>query len=242
MSVWKAFWQKGERYKRADGSMSKNWVAYCFECEAAHEKYRGAVAACNGEDEAIANIGIVPPAEPLSGPADWMAPHLTFIDLGAVTGIGSERIVLDAKEGGYVHEGVATANEVASVIDGVEQEGYFPIGCNFWSELAAAETIIRPIAKASFVFERDDATMADAIGIYGCLFHHLASACTHCGRARLCDNIKRRWAQDEQVIFLLAFCLHPHYMRAARALLSQDRRATPMSFFSAPCLADASAA
>ncbi|KAK1868541.1 hypothetical protein I4F81_011026 [Pyropia yezoensis] len=83
MSVWKAFWQKGERYKRADGSMSKNWVAYCFECEAAHEKYRGAVAACNGEDEAIANIGIVPPAEPLSGPADWMAPHLStcqFLD------------------------------------------------------------------------------------------------------------------------------------------------------------------
>ncbi|KAK1868542.1 hypothetical protein I4F81_011027 [Pyropia yezoensis] len=47
---------------------------------------------------------------------------------------------------------------------------------NFWSELAAAETIIRPIAKASFVFERDDATMADAIGIYGCLFHHLAKS------------------------------------------------------------------
>jgi len=43
------------------------------------------------------------------------------------------------------------------------------------------------------------------------------------------------------VLFLLAFCLHPHYMRAARALLAQDRRAAPMSFLSAPCLANASA-
>jgi len=35
----------------------------------------------------------------------------------------------------------------------------------FWSELAAAETIIRPIAEASFVLERDDTTLADAFGI-----------------------------------------------------------------------------
>ena len=112
---------------------------------------------------------------------------------------------------------------------------------NFWSELAAAETIIRPIAEASFVLERDDTTLADAFGIYGCLYQHLASARTHPGQAHLCDNIERRWAQEEQVLFLLAFCLHPHYMRAARALLAQDRRAAPMSFLSAPCLANASA-
>lgn len=554
MSVWKAFRRTAERYKRGDGKASNYWVAYCIACETAYERYREAVAACNGDDEAIAKIDVVHPAEALPGRADRMAPHLkacqftdvtsldadtggretqrlsptpvataappsdqalresekdlcrrlgissaqfhgvrnylsehagqaapvpkrrrsdatltsyfsrdlsaaekaeldkrllllvvdrrlpfsfvesdAFIDvvrvlrqsavpripsrrqlggtildtaavhaktqsrnvvkgllrgsakgtlmldgyqtsdgthvLGAVIGIGPERFVLDAKEEGYEHDGIATAIEIASVIDDVEQDGDFPIGCvctddagqcgrarrilalryphlvflrclahqvnllmkhvlsdstlrstaedavtaasllvrssakllpqarasmhriygvslailtvcetrwsslqmclasllrvrgalrclvaelgpaapdallpfnsdNFWSELAAAETIIRPIADASFVLERDDTTLADAFAIYGYLYQHLASVGPH--QARLCDDIERRWAQEEQVLFLLAFCLHPHYMHAARELLAQDRRAAPMSFFSAPCLANAS--
>jgi len=76
MSVWKAFRRTGERYKRGDCSASNYWVAYCIGCEAAYERYREALAACNGDDEAIAKIGIVPPAVPLPGRADRMAPHL----------------------------------------------------------------------------------------------------------------------------------------------------------------------
>lgn len=291
--------------------------------------------------------------------------------LGAVIGIGPERFVLDGKEEGYEHHGIATALEKASLFDGVEQDGHFPIGCvysddagqcgrarrilalryphlvflrclahevkwlmkhvlkdstfcstaeaavtaatllvrssakllpqarasmhriygvslaiftvcetrwsslqmcmasllrvrgalrclvaelgpeapdallpfksdNFWNELAAAETIIRPVPDASFVLERDDTTLADDFGMYGYLYQHLASVDPHSDQAPLCGDIERRWPQEEQVLFLLAFCLHPYYMHAVRKLVAQDRRAAPMSFFIAPCLSSAS--
>jgi len=47
--------------------------------------------------------------------------------LGAVIGIGPERFVLDAKEEGYEHDGVATANEIAAVIDEIKRDADFPI-------------------------------------------------------------------------------------------------------------------
>lgn len=121
-------------------------------------------------------------------------------------------------------------------------EALLPLNSDgFWSELAACEYIVRPMAHASFVFERDDVTLADAFGIYGYLYQILAKTSSHPGQARLCDDLERRWNQEEHALFLLAFCLHPAYMHVSRALLSQDRRGTPTSSFSAPCLAHASA-
>lgn len=111
----------------------------------------------------------------------------------------------------------------------------------FWRDLAAAEFIVRPIANASFILERDDTALADAFGIYGALFQHLDGASSHPGQGRLCEDTERRWSQEEQPLFLLAFCLHPHYMDAARVLLAHDWRGTPLSFSSAPCMANASA-
>lgn len=111
---------------------------------------------------------------------------------------------------------------------------------NFWNELAAAETIIRPVPDASSVLERDDTTLADDFGMYGYLYQHLASVDPHPDQAPLCGDIERRWPQEEQVLFHLAFCLHPYYMHAVRKLVAQDRRAAPMSFFIAPCLSSAS--
>lgn len=49
--------------------------------------------------------------------------------LGAVIRIGPERFILDAKEEGYKHHDVATANEIASVIDNLDRDGYLPIEC-----------------------------------------------------------------------------------------------------------------
>jgi len=111
----------------------------------------------------------------------------------------------------------------------------------FWRELAAAEWVIRPIAHASFLLERDDTTLADAFGIYGSVYQHLASVSSHPGQARLCADLERRWGAEEQVLFLLAFCFHPQYMHVARELLGQDWRSSPVPFFSTPCLANASA-
>ena len=110
-----------------------------------------------------------------------------------------------------------------------------------WREQAVAEWVIRPIAQASFLLERDDTTLADAFGIYGSAYKHLASVSSHPGQARLCADLERRWAAEEQVLFLLAFCLHPQYMHVARELLGQDWRSSPVPSFSIPCLANASA-
>jgi len=557
MPGWKAFRRTSERYLRADGSASNYWVAYCIACERAYARYEEAVAACQGDDQAIAKIDVVRPAERLPGRSDRMHPHLktckfmdptvfvvdadgrgsnephatpaaasfssadvasreseaalcrrlgltshqfqgvrsylidqteqltpgpkrrkadptlesffsrdlsaaekgeldkrllrlvadrrlpfSFVEsqafinlvsllrqsavsrlpsrrqlggpildaaaadaktksrhavrtllrgsaratlmldgyktannthiLGAVIGIGAERHILDAEEEGYQHHGVAAASEMASVIDKLEADGDLPIGCvctddagqcgrarrilalrypklvflrclahqvnllmkhvlqdsslrptseaavsaasllvrssakllpqarasmhrlygislailsvcetrwsslqmcmasllrvrgalrclvaelgsaapdallplnsdEFWRELAAAEWVIRPIAHASFLLERDDTTLADAFGIYGSVYQHLASVSSHPGQARLCADLERRWGAEEQVLFLLAFCLHPQYMHVARELLGQDWRSSPVPFFSIPCLANASA-
>ena len=102
-----------------------------------------------------------------------------------------------------------------------------------------AEWVIRPIAHASFLLERDDTTLADAFGTYESAYKHLASVSSHPGQARLCADLESRWAAEEQVLFFFAFCLHPQYMHVARELLGQDWRSSPVPFFSIPCLAKA---
>eukprot|EP00170_Pyropia_yezoensis_P003863 contig_16099_g3874 len=83
MSVWKVFRRTTKRYKRGDGKASNYWAAYCIACESSYERYREAVAACNG-DEAIAKIDVAHPAEALPGRADRMAPHLLVVDMCAL--------------------------------------------------------------------------------------------------------------------------------------------------------------
>eukprot|EP00170_Pyropia_yezoensis_P002135 contig_9020_g2139 len=73
---WGAFHRSDERHKKADGTPSNKWMAYCRACEAAHKKYLEDVSACNCDRAAIANIAVVPPAEPLPGRRDRMTPHL----------------------------------------------------------------------------------------------------------------------------------------------------------------------
>ncbi|KAK1864697.1 hypothetical protein I4F81_007241 [Pyropia yezoensis] len=84
MSVRKAFRWTTERYKRGDGKASNYWVANCIACKTAYERYREAVAACNGDNEAIAKIDVVHPAEALPGREDRMAPHLLVVDMCAL--------------------------------------------------------------------------------------------------------------------------------------------------------------
>ncbi|KAK1866372.1 hypothetical protein I4F81_008892 [Pyropia yezoensis] len=53
-----AFRRSDERHKKADGTPSNFWMAYCRACEAAHKKYLEDVSACNGDRAAIANIAV----------------------------------------------------------------------------------------------------------------------------------------------------------------------------------------
>jgi len=77
---------------QSDGSSSNYWITFCRACEAGHDLYKVAVAACGGDDAAISKIIVVPAAEPLPGRWDRMGPHLNkcrFADASFVaTGAG----------------------------------------------------------------------------------------------------------------------------------------------------------
>ncbi|OSX73141.1 hypothetical protein BU14_0374s0015 [Porphyra umbilicalis] len=83
----------------------------------------------------------------------------------------------------------------------------------FWVTLQTAEWTIRRIASASFVLERDDTTPADVFYVYGSIYQHLAGSSVRLGEHGLTADLKRRWSQEEQALFSLAFCLHPCYMQ-----------------------------
>jgi len=61
---------------RADGSASTYWMVYCIACERAYSRDEEAVAAGQGDDQEIAKIDVVRPAERLPGRSDRIHPHL----------------------------------------------------------------------------------------------------------------------------------------------------------------------
>jgi len=109
----------------------------------------------------------------------------------------------------------------------------------FWVTLQTAEWTIRRIASASFVLERDDTTPADVFYVYGSIYQHLAGSSVRLGEHGLTADLKRRWSQEEQALFSLAFCLHPCYMQPVSVLLEQYWRNTPASLLPLPYLANA---
>ncbi|KAK1867796.1 hypothetical protein I4F81_010296 [Pyropia yezoensis] len=111
----------------------------------------------------------------------------------------------------------------------------------FWRKLELAEAIVRPLAHATFILKRDDTSLADAFFVYGGIFQHLESMKHRTGISGFYHNLERRWMSEEQPLFVLAFCVHPRYMKMARALLDVDRRGTPVAHFSSPCLSNAAA-
>jgi len=52
-----------ERNLRADGSASTYWMVYCIACERAYARDEESVAAGQVDDQAIAKIDVVRPAE-----------------------------------------------------------------------------------------------------------------------------------------------------------------------------------
>lgn len=48
---------------------------------------------------------------------------------------------------------------------------------DFWEALQSADWAVKPLAFACIVLERNDTTLANALGVYGSTFQHLAGAC-----------------------------------------------------------------
>ena len=83
----------------------------------------------------------------------------------------------------------------------------------FFEQIVDAEKIIRPLIKASFVMQRDCNTLADVLNMFGLLYQSF-------GKSRyekeLQGLLEKRWNQQEQPIFLLAYMFHPKYAKMFR--------------------------
>jgi hypothetical protein len=78
----------------------------------------------------------------------------------------------------------------------------------FFEELSEAETIVQPLTKALLYMQGDFNTLADIINMFG-IVHQSFGKISQC--MELQGLLEKRWSQQEQPIFFLAFMLHPNY-------------------------------
>jgi hypothetical protein len=78
----------------------------------------------------------------------------------------------------------------------------------FFEELSEAEKIVQPLAKALLYMQRDFNTLADVINMFGIVYQSFGKKSQ---RSELQGLLEKRWSQQEQPIFFLAFMLHHKY-------------------------------
>ncbi|GMG15955.1 unnamed protein product [Phytophthora fragariaefolia] len=86
----------------------------------------------------------------------------------------------------------------------------------FWNNLKRAESVIAPLAYASYRLQRDENTVGDVVFSYRSIYKGFQQQLNDFDK--LVDCVEARWAQCEQPLFMLGFALHPQYVAAARKL------------------------
>jgi hypothetical protein len=77
-----------------------------------------------------------------------------------------------------------------------------------FSHLLETEKTIQPLTKASLYMQRDCNSLADALNMFGMIYHSFGKTAYHCELHTVLEN---KWNQQEQPLFFLAFFLHPKY-------------------------------
>ena len=87
---------------------------------------------------------------------------------------------------------------------------------DFWHKIKEAEMLIHPFCEASFLMQSDDNTLAN---VFLMMVNLYQSVQVHFGTPDVCQmvtaDLKKRWAEWEQPLYFLAFCLHPCYKDCA---------------------------
>jgi hypothetical protein len=96
---------------------------------------------------------------------------------------------------------------------------------NFWAKLITLEGLVRPLAAASFLMEKNSCTMADCVHIYAVL------SISYKDEPRCIAEVEKRWNALEHPLFLLAYLLHPKYNGTARKLLRTIQNSNGKHFF-----------
>lgn len=93
----------------------------------------------------------------------------------------------------------------------------------FWEKVEYAESIIRPMSYASFIFQRTNASMAHAVYIFFRIYLSFRAN----SASDLIEIIERRWLAMEQPLFMLAIHLDPRFQPVVDALQPQTSLTGP---------------
>ena len=72
----------------------------------------------------------------------------------------------------------------------------------FWAKLISVEALVRPLAAASFLMEKNSCTMAYCVHIYAVLF------ISYKDEPVCIAEVEKRWNALEHPLFMLAYLLH----------------------------------
>jgi hypothetical protein len=89
----------------------------------------------------------------------------------------------------------------------------------FWRRLQEAEQTVRPLSRASYRLQRDENSLADVVRSFADIFTGFLSAPRY--RKKLIACVESRWSDCEQPLFLLAYFLHPKYVKHTSKLIAQ---------------------
>lgn len=92
---------------------------------------------------------------------------------------------------------------------------------NFWSGLATAENILRPVAAMSFVLEKQGTTLAHVMHALGLLYQHLMLVNDESDLPFVMEDVCKRWAAQEQPLYILAYLLHPRFTDTALKVMER---------------------
>jgi hypothetical protein len=92
----------------------------------------------------------------------------------------------------------------------------------FWFKVEEAELLLRPFCDASFLLQRENNTLADVVLVLLHLVTHVQDFTGDCEDARkVLADMRRRWDDTEQPLYIIAFLLHPFYRNTATEMIKQ---------------------
>ena len=111
----------------------------------------------------------------------------------------------------------------------------FPAACkhftddSFWTKLAEAELMIRPFCDASYLMQRECNTLAHVMLVSLTLTHFIIASFGSGNDTdesnKLIQDIEKRWKDEEQPLFVLAFLLHPMFRDTAVTMVKNSEKA-----------------
>lgn len=90
----------------------------------------------------------------------------------------------------------------------------------FWKNVEDAEHVIRPLAEASFILQRNQTKLSDGLLVWGKIYRTLRTARQH--GSKFAECMEKRFKKEEHPLFLLAFMLDHRYYRTFKEICTSS--------------------